>query len=449
MPVALSGSQLVVSRIVELPTNLPEGEVGIPTDWVYRIVVKDIQLPLPAALTEYPGTVTVQVISGANRRSELPAPAYVLRRKYGAPPPLTELATSEFVTATRPDFEGRIGAELTWPRIPGIQRFNVYRADVRKLLHSRGANLQLADNLFENANNRAEVKLLGGQLASISSFTLITPVAITPETYPDDPNRHRWIDRVAAPSDQSYIYRIQPLSVLGDEAPWPPDSEIDNDNRNRCILILQKNHDLLLPPAIYELESLDRSIGVVVRDPRSASIDGLRIYKTDEPLRVTDIRFMMLIHGTIPLTHHRIEMLPAQDGMPARLRFVDGKVDVGVQYYYRVAFVDKFGNLSKASEPMATTPHSFSPPQPPSLLSERTSINTVNLTWQADHNEGQVRVQRKRSGEGQWLDVTPDWLMPTGTFMDTDAAGIIAHRLLLRDAKGRIVYSDVVVTEEA
>lgn len=447
LPVAVTGSQLVVSRTVEPPANLPEGEVGIPSDWVYRIVVKDIELPLPAGLTEYPGAVTVQVISGANRRSELPAPAYVLCRAYGAPPPLTELATSEFVTATRPDFEGRVGAELTWPKIPGIQRFNVYRVEVPKLLQSRGANLQLAENLIENEINRAQVKLLGGQFASISSFTLVTPVAISPETNPEDPARYRWIDRIAAPRDQSYVYRIQPLSVLGDEAPWPPDSAIDNDNRNRCILVLQKNRDLLLPPAIYELESLDRSIGVVVRDPRSASVNGLRIYKTDQPPRVADVRSMTLIHGTIPLTHQRIEVLPAQDGMPARLRFVDGKVHVGVQYYYRVAFVDEFGNLSQASEPMAATPRSFSPPQPPTLFSERTATDTVNLAWQADHDEGQVKVQRKRSGEGQWLDVTPDWHLPTGTAVDTDAAGIVAHRLLLRDAKGRVVYSELVIKE--
>jgi hypothetical protein len=447
LPVAVTGSQLVVSRTVEPPANLPEGEVGIPSDWVYRIVVKDIELPLSAGLTEYPGAVTVQVISGANRRSELPAPAYVLCRAYGAPPPLTELATSEFVSATRPDFEGRVGAELTWPKIPGIQRFNVYRVEVPKLLQSRGANLQLAENLIENEINRAQVKLLGGQFASISSFTLVTPVAISPETNPEDPARYRWIDRIAAPRDQSYVYRIQPLSVLGDEAPWPPDSAIDNDNRNRCILVLQKNRDLLLPPAIYELESLDRSIGVVVRDPRSASVNGLRIYKTDQPPRVADVRSMTLIHGTIPLTHQRIEVLPAQDGMPARLRFVDGKVHVGVQYYYRVAFVDEFGNLSQASEPMAATPRSFSPPQPPTLFSERTATDTVNLAWQADHDEGQVKVQRKRSGEGQWLDVTPDWHLPTGTAVDTDAAGIVAHRLLLRDAKGRVVYSELVIKE--
>ena len=203
-----------------------------------------------------------------------------------------------------------------------------------------------------------------------------------------------------------------------------------------------------MPPAIYELETLDRSIGVVVRDPRSPSVNGLRIYKTDQPSQVADVRSMTLIHGTIPLTHERIEMLPAQgDGMPARLRFVDGKVHVGVQYYYRVAFVDEFGNLSKASEPMAATPRSFSPPQPPTLFSERIATGTVNLAWQADHDEGQVRVQRKRSGEGQWLDITPDWLLPTGTAVDTDAAGIVAHRLLLRDAKGRVVYSELVITE--
>lgn len=447
LPVGVTGGQLVVSRIVEPPANLPEGEVGVPSDWVYRIVVKNIELPLPAGLTEYPGAVTVQVVSGADRRSELPAPAYALRRAYGAPPPLTELATSEFVTATRPDFEGRIGVGLSWPKASGVQRFNVYRVEVPKLLRERGADLQLTQDLLDNESNRAQVKLLGGQLASISSFTLATPVAIAPETDPEDPTRHRWIDRIAAPRDQSYVYRIQPLSALGAEAPWPTDSAVNNENRNRCILALQKNRDVLLPPAIYELEPLDRGIGVVVRHPGSDSINGLRIYKTDQPSLVADARSMTLIHGTISFTHPRIETLPAENGLPARMRFVDGKVQVGVQYFYRVVFADEFGNLSQASDPMAATPRSFAPPQPPLLTVERTATDTVTLSWQADHGEGRVKVQRKRSGEGQWLDVTPDWLLPTDTAVDAAAAGIVAHRLLLRDAKGRVVYSEIVITE--
>lgn len=447
LPVAVTDSQLVVSRIVEPPANVPEGEVEIPSDWIYRIVVKSIELPLPIGLTEYPGAVTVQVVSEADRHSELPAPAYVLRHAHGAPHPLMELAISDFVTATRPDFEGRIGVELSWPKIPGVWQFNVYRVEVPKLLHMRRADLQLAENLFENETNRAQVKLLGGQFASIPSFTLTTPVAISPQTDPEDPARYRWIDRIAAPRDQSYVYRIQPLGVLGEEAPWPPDSAVDNENRNRCVLVLQKNRDLLLPPAIYELEPLDRSIGLVVRDPRSPAVNGLRIYRTDQPSQVADIRLMTLIHGTIPFTHQRIETLPAENGIPARLRFIDRKVQVGIQYYYRVVFVDEFGNLSKASEPIATTPRSFAPPQPPTLFAERTATDTVNLSWHANHNEGEVKVQRKRSGEGQWLDVTPDWLLPTGTAVDTAAKGIVAHRLLLRDAKGRVVYTVQVISE--
>jgi hypothetical protein len=447
LPVGLTAAQLVVSRTIEPPANLPPGQFEPASDWVYRIVVKNIQLPLPADLTEYPGAVTVQVVSFDGGRSELPEPAHVLRRAYGAPPPLTALATSEFVTATRPDFEGRIGVLLSWPKVPGVQKFNVYRVEVPKLLDARGANLQLAQDLLENESNRAQVKLLGGQLASISSFTLITPVPIAPETDPDAPTRHRWTDRIAAPRDQSYVYRIQPLSAAGTEAPWPPDSAVNNENRNRCILVLQKNRDLLLAPAIYELEPLDRSVGVVVRNPLSPTVNGLRIYKTDQPSQVADVRSMTLIHGTIPFTHTRIQSLPADNGTPARLKFIDQKVEVGVQYFYRVIFVDEFGNFSQASEPMAATPRSFAPPEPPTLSATRTGPGTVNLSWQADHNEGQVKPQRRRSGEGQWIDVTATVLAPTDTVVDNGAVGIVAHRLLLRDAKGRVVFSDVVITE--
>lgn len=447
LPVAVNANQIVVSRTVEPPANLEAGEPATPSDWVYRIVVKNIELPLPTGLTQYPGALTVQVVSVANRRSELPAPAYVLRRAYGPPPPLTELASSEFVTASRPDFQGRIGVNLSWPRIAGVQQFNVYRIDVPKLLQERGADLQLAEDLFEVEANRAEVKLLGGQLESVTSFTLITPIAIQPEIDPQAPGRHTWVDRISAPREQNYVYRVQPLSILGEEAPWPADSPVDNENRDRCILVLQKNRDLLLPPAIYELEPLDRSIGVIVRHPLSSTVTALRIYKTDQPSLVADVRAMTLIHGTIPFTHDRIESLPANNGTPARLKFVDGKVQVGVQYYYRIVLVDEFGNFSQASEPMGVTPRSFSPPRPPTLSAERTATDTVALSWEADHNEGQVKVQRKHSGDSQWADVTAGWLLPTDTVIDVDAAGIVAHRLLLRDAKGRLVYSEPLITE--
>ncbi|HEX2272194.1 MAG TPA: hypothetical protein VHH35_21815, partial [Pyrinomonadaceae bacterium] len=446
LPAGLNTGQIVVSRTVEPPGNLAAGEPATASDWVYRIVVKNVQIPLPEGLTQYPGAVTAQVFSSAGLQSELPAPAYVQRMAYGAPPPLTALATSEFIVATRPDFHGRIGVSLTWPRIAGVQQFNVYRTEVPKLLQVRGASSQTGDDLFENEANRSQVKLLGGQLASIPSFTLATPVPITPEIDPEDPSRHRWVDLVSAPREQNYVYRIQPISQFG-EAPWPADSTVDNQNRDRCLLVLQKNRDLLLPPAIYELEPLDRSIGVVVRNPLSSSINGLRIYKTSEPSSVNDVRMMTLIHGTIPFTHQRIESLPAANGKPARLRFVDSKVQVGTEYFYRIVFEDEFGNFSLPSEPLAATPRSFAPPAPPTLSATRTGEDTVTLSWSASHNEGQVKPQRKRSGEGQWRDVTPDWLLPTDTAVDTGATGIVAHRLLLRDAKGRVVHSEVIITE--
>ena len=96
---------------------------------------------------------------------------------------------------------------------------------------------------------------------------------------------------------------------------------------------------------------------------------------------------------------------------------------------------------------MAATPRSFAPPEPPTLTTARTATGTVNLSWQANHNEGQVKPQRKRSGEGA-MDRPHDWLAtPTGTFVDTAATGFVAHRLLLRDARGRVVFSEVVIIE--
>ena len=447
LPVALLGDQVVVSRVVVPPENVAPGETPVPEDWLYRIVVKDVNLPLPPGLSEYPGSVTVHVVSGANRRSELPAPAFVKRRLYGAPPPLTELATADFVTATRPDFEGRIGIWLTWPKLPGVERFKIYRVDVPKLLNNRHADPLLAGNLLESEPDRAQVKLLGGQLASIIAFTLVTPVPIRPETDAGNPGRHLWIDRVSAPAGLNYLYRIQPISGAGEESTWPADAGSPNEDRDRCILVLQKNRDLHIAPAIYELDPRDRAIGVVVRRPLAQTITGLRIFKTDVPSNAVDVRRMTLIHGTIPFNHPRIESLPARNEKPARLLFVDEKVRIGTAYFYRVLYVDEFGNQSQASEPMAATPRSLAPPAPPSLTVTRTAAATVQLSWSAAHNEGQVKVQRKRSGESQWVDIFSGWHAPTDTAVDTAAGGIVAHRLLLRDPKGRFVFSAPLVTE--
>jgi len=156
---------------------------------------------------------------------------------------------------------------------------------------------------------------------------------------------------------------------------------------------------------------------------------------------------MTLIHGTIPFNHPRIESLPAGNEKPARLLFVDEKVRIGTAYFYRVLYVDEFGNQSQASEPMAVTPRSLAPPAPPSLTVTRTAAATVQLSWSAAHNEGQVKVQRKRSGESQWVDIFSGWHAPTDTAVDTAAGGIVAHRLLLRDPKGRFVFSAPLVTE--
>jgi hypothetical protein len=96
---------------------------------------------------------------------------------------------------------------------------------------------------------------------------------------------------------------------------------------------------------------------------------------------------------------------------------------------------------------MAATPRSLAPPAPPSLTATRTGAATVQLSWSAAHNEGQVKVQRRRSGESQWVDISSGWQAPTDTAVDTAAEGIVAHRLLLRDPKGRFVYSAPMVTE--
>ena len=109
-PLDVDAANIVIVRSVEPPV----GEVGPATDWVYRVFIPDIELPNPAGLTGYPGTVTVQVLSGADRRSPLPQPAIARRRLFGPPDPLTALASAEFTLATRPDFEGNIGARITW-----------------------------------------------------------------------------------------------------------------------------------------------------------------------------------------------------------------------------------------------------------------------------------------------------------------------------------------------
>ncbi len=330
--------------------------------------------------------------------------------------------------------------------MPGIKDYNVYRVEVQQLLEDLNLAEETEQNLLESPVNRAELKLGGGSLANISSFTLITPVPVQPEDDPQLPGQHRWIDLFSSPREASYIYRIQPINAFGQEAEWPNDSPNADVNRRRCILVLQRNRDLIMAPSIFDLQPRDRQIGIIIRKPRSPDITGLRIYKTEDPETVSDVRKMRLIHGTIPFTHARLTELAAENSLPARLEFVDSKVRVGVQYFYRVMFVDTFGNVSLPSEAQAVAPLSLLPPAAPVLTAARTTVESVQLTWIADHDEGEVKLQRKHSGASSWLDVTESWKAPSDAELDSEAKGVVAHRLLLRDARGRIVYSQPVIT---
>lgn len=444
-PTSVPIGDVIVSRRLQTPADDPGDGTAVAEDWVYRIVIRNIDVPLPDGLGEYFAALTVQAVTGAGRPGPLPAPAHVRRRIYESPQPLQELASDEFIFASRPDFQGRIGVKLTWPKTPGIREYKVYRVEAQRLVMESGTDPDIATELTESAANRAALTLMGGQQANARAYTLLTPVPLAAETDPGDLGRHRWIDLFPAPREGAYLYRVQPVSTQGVEADWPADSANDNENRARCVLALQRNRDRLLPPSIYALEPMDRAVRLEVRKPEMDTVNGMRIYKTDDPTVVDDVRNMTLIHGTITFSHPRLTEISATDE-PTRLQFTDQKVTIGIEYYYRVKWVDDFGNESEASAPMAVSADAFAPPEPPTLQAQRVDDMNVQLSWQVNHSEGQVRLQRKRSGSGLWEDVMDVWHAPTDNATDGDATGNIAHRLLLRDAKGRVVYSQVEIT---
>jgi hypothetical protein len=441
LPPAMIAGKIQVRRTVVARPGRTGGQ-----DWKFQIVIHDFELPMPEGLSRYAGVLTVRAVSMAQRLSSFASPAVVERRLITLPEPLTELGAGDFIYATRPDFNGRIGVRLSWPKQGDCDRFRIYRLEIKRLLVKRHKDLTSYQRLdAENkAEQRAEVKLWGGMQSSVGAYTLITSKAVFPKKDPQNQNRWIWTDRFPASIDGQYLYRIQPVDRNLRPAPWPSDAEDEDAIRDCCILALQKSRDHVAAPIFYALEALDRSAGVVIRKSASPDLAGLWLYKTDREDCLGDVRLMTLIHGLIPFDHPRIEHLEAGATGVERIRFVDGKVAAGRKYFYRAVFEDRFGNRSQPSAAAGVIPQAFSPPAPPSLALKRVSAVTVRLAWTATHGEGEVRVQRR--GEGMdWENISGSWLNPTGQFVDSNAEGRFAYRLMLRDYQGRMVYSNIVV----
>lgn len=442
VPAGLDPNEIDAVRQNERRTDLPPGHY----DWVYRLVVRGLAPPLPAGWTASYAAIAARPVADGGA-GPFALPATVERRRYGPPPALDALTSDDFLWAGRPDFEGRIGVHLSWPAQPGVSRYRIHRIEAGELIELFGGDPAAFADLAGDAAARAQLRLWGGLRASAERYLLTTPLPVSPEVDPEDPGRRLWVDRFPAPRDGAYLYRVQPVSDAGGDAPWPADAADDESNRRRTVLVLQKPLAALLPVTVYALEPLDRALGLVLRRSPSPVVSGLRIYKTDDPAAARDPRRMIAKGGLIPLDHPRLESLPADpaDDVPARLRLVDDTVVVGRTYYYRFVWEDDHGNRSPASEPMAASPLALSPPAPPTLSLDRVDATTVQLTWTADHAEGQVRVQRKPSGTGAWEDLNPDWLAPSDSFVDGDAAERYGYRLKLRDPLGRFVYTGVQV----
>ncbi len=441
LPPGMTAGKIQVHRTVTARPGRTGGQ-----DWKFQIVIRDFELPMPEGLNRYAGVLTVRAVSMAQRLSSFATPAVVERRVVTLPEPLTELGAGDFIHATRPDFNGRIGVRLSWPKQGDCDRFRIYRLEIKRLLVKRHKDITSYQRLDaeDKAEERAEVKLWGGMQSSVGTYTLITSKAVRPKIDPRNQNRWIWTDRFAAPIGGQYLYRIQPVDRNLRPAPWPSDPEDEDAIRDRCILALQKGRDHVPAPIFYSLEALDRSVGVVIRKPPSPDLAGLWLYKTDCEDCLGDVRSMTLIHGMIPFDHPRIEHLDTGATGVERIRFVDGKVAAGRKYFYRAVFEDRFGNRSEPSVAAGVIPQSFSPPAPPSLALKRVSAVTVRLAWTATHDEGEVRVQRR--GEGKhWENISGSWLNPTGQFTDSNAEGRFAYRLMLRDYQGRMVYSNIAV----
>jgi hypothetical protein len=441
LPPGMRAEKIQIRRTVVTRPGRTGGQ-----DWKFQMVIRDFELPVPEGLSRYAGVLTVRAVSTAQRLSPFVSPAVVERRVVTLPEPLTGLGAGDFIYATRPDFNGRIGVRLSWPKQGNSDQFRIFRLEIKRLLMKQQMDFTPYQRLDaeEKAQERANVKLWGGMHSFTGSYTLITSKAIRPKTDPRNQNRWIWTDRFSAPIDGQYLYRIQPIDGNLRTAPWPLDPQDEDAIRDRCILALQKSRDRVAAPNFHALEALDRAVGVVIDKPASPDLVGLWLYKTDREDLPGDARLMTLIHGMIPFDHPRIEHLDAGAAGVSRIRFVDGKVTAGRKYFYRAVFEDRFGNRSDPSGAAGVIPQAFSPPAAPALALKRVSAGIARLDWKAHHGEGEVRVQRRVEGR-DWENISDSWLNPTDQFIDSSAVGRFAYRLKLRDYQGRMVYSNIVV----
>jgi hypothetical protein len=241
---------------------------------------------------------------------------------------------------------------------------------------------------------------------------------------PQPANRRLYIDRsLPVEGTSAYFYRVRSVDAFG----------------NAGVLSISTPPVWLLddtPPRAPAATSATGGAGTVALNwwsNREPDLREYRVYRTSDPERARDVRFMDLVTTLA---------VPAGDpaARPAEVSWEDPAVVPYADLRYRLAAVDTSGNESSPSAPLAARAFSSQPPEPPAAAAAWTgagAARVVRVTWPARPGVA-VLVERAAPGGAAWR--TIGWTAAGAGSADdsgADPAAGAEYRLRARDASGR------------
>ncbi|WP_426513546.1 hypothetical protein ACPPVO_24840 [Dactylosporangium sp. McL0621] len=234
-----------------------------------------------------------------------------------------------------------------------------------------------------------------------------------------------YVDTMDGRGAGRFLYRIRTVDASGTAGPWSATMPI----------VELRDVTAPKPPTLLSILGEEDAVSLAWRSGTEPDLAGYRIWRAADVAELTDVRRLPPY----------VEVAANGADAPGDQELWTGWTDDGLaplsRWYYRVAAVDRAGNVSAPTAVVSAQPIHTEPPEPPAWTQAVRDGATVLLGWTVEQDGVLCMVERQRGTERIFTSRS-GWLPPTagprefGWTDEDPGSGAATYRIRARDITG-------------